>query len=503
MKQTLPEYLAEHEDLRQALLAQDGGIVKYLANHLDAEGFDTLFSDYQNYCAEQFYEANKWNLQKVWHGEEMKRVALGETEHLRKELRYSFAVKPLISELSDEASGMINEFIELYLDYAFQKHRRRWHPDGMSPMETYREVIGMYKSGGLADRCMNLILRKHHAMDNVDLTESDLWTEFLIRQWSDNLTSSTFSQMRQAVNNMLMGKTNEQCKQMAIETMEGVRNFSQKIYSDSIVNALREIEFTDEANKRESDGKWLRRVALLSLFEQPVHGRQLSIHYYFAHFVKLLRDIGRIWAAQLLFRGIDMRKLEKQVYSILNPDIEPFYYVDKFFSDEIPGQYYIADMKQAERLLKKTNHKPQTNIYFEVIKEAAEDEIINKLSNAYNILIKEDLLSSATRQETFINVLIHKSDGKIVWLNDPHHSYLMTLINVFRGQSKRYSCSAILKLNKKKGYSVFIKNHFLDEQGNPIDFKTNEHEVNKSEEKKMERILNAIYDEGAWKEINK
>ena len=141
-------------------------------------------------------------------------------------------------------------------------------------------------------------------MDNVDLTESDLWTEFLIRQWSDNLTSSTFSQMRQAVNNMLMGKTNEQCKQMAIETMEGVRNFSQKIYSDSIVNALREIEFTDEANKRESDGKWLRRVALLSLFEQPVHVRQLSIHYYFSHFVKLLRDIGRIWAAQLLFRGI-------------------------------------------------------------------------------------------------------------------------------------------------------------------------------------------------------
>lgn len=43
MSNSLPEYLAQHEELRQSLLAQEGGILKFLAEHLDAKDTDSLF----------------------------------------------------------------------------------------------------------------------------------------------------------------------------------------------------------------------------------------------------------------------------------------------------------------------------------------------------------------------------------------------------------------------------------------------------------------------------
>ena len=58
MKQTLPDYIKENEALRKILLAQEGGIMKYLAEHLDANGTAELFSGYQDHCVDIFFEKN-------------------------------------------------------------------------------------------------------------------------------------------------------------------------------------------------------------------------------------------------------------------------------------------------------------------------------------------------------------------------------------------------------------------------------------------------------------
>lgn len=77
MKQTLPDYIKQNEDLRKVLLAQEGGIMKYLAEHLDANGTAELFGGYQNHCVELFFEKSKWVYYKVWEGDDMRRAALG------------------------------------------------------------------------------------------------------------------------------------------------------------------------------------------------------------------------------------------------------------------------------------------------------------------------------------------------------------------------------------------------------------------------------------------
>ena len=495
MKQTLPDYIRQNEHLRQILLAQDGGIMKYLAEHLDANGSAELFIDYQNQCVEEFFEKNKWDLRVVWAGDNMRRAALGEMEHLWKELRYQTDLKPQLAEIPAEVSKIIDEFTELYLTYAYEQNRLRWHPNGMTPMDIYNEVIGMYNLLGLAYKCMELILKEHHAGGRVEKTESDLWTEFLIRQWSDHLTLAVFGQMRQAVAEMLTGKTAEQCRQMVIDTMESLRNFSQMIYSDAIVKALRDIKYTKEADRRENDGRWLREVARIAfLTELSDHVNPHSMRYYFSNFINLLKDLGRIWAAQLLVHGIDMRELEKEFSCILNPADEPGYYVDKNYIHDLPDRYCIANNDIAEKWLLKMGHKPRKESYLEVVDKAMEAEVTSKLSKTYNQLKEEGLLSeNSTKLMTFVDVLMKNADEQIVWLNDPKQKYLRTLIKVFLGSSKTYSYQAILKVNEGGSYAAFIQKHFVDENLQPIDFKTNGHEVGRKELATMDNVIKAIF----------
>ena len=350
MKQTLPDYIKQNEALHKLLLAQEGGIMKYLAEHLDANGTADLFSGYQDHCVEIFFEKNKWVYYKVWEGDDMRRAALGEVEHLRKEVNYYATLKLQLVTMEDEISERIDWFVDLYLTYAYRLDRKRQFPKGQTDTEVYQEVIGMYNTLGLAYKCMEIILKEHHAQE-VEKSESELFTEFLIRQYSKQLTLGVLFQMRQAVAEMLIGKTPEQCRQMAIDTMKMVRGFSQMIYTDDVVESLRP-KYKLMAEQREKDGKWLRDVANRTVLkEYSAKVKTHSMRYYFADFVNLLKDVGRIWAAQLLVRGIDMKVLEKGVCCILKPSNEPFYYVDKFYSDDLPGRYCISNEEMAEKLL--------------------------------------------------------------------------------------------------------------------------------------------------------
>ena len=239
MKQTIFECIRQNEDLRQILLAQDGGIMKFLADHLDANGTAELFNEYQNYCVDIFFEKNKWDMRVVWEGDNMRRAALGEVEHLWKELRYQRILKTQLFEMPNEIIGKIDDFIEQYLTWAYRQDRQRRFPRGMTDTDVYQEVIGLFNSQGLAYKSMEIILREHNANGKTEKTDSDLFTEFLIRQYSDQLTLGVLSQMRQAVVGMLEGKEANQCRQMAIDTMISVRSFSQMIYTDEVVSSFR------------------------------------------------------------------------------------------------------------------------------------------------------------------------------------------------------------------------------------------------------------------------
>lgn len=497
MKQTIPELIKENKDLHQILLVQEGGIMKYLAEHLEANGTAALFNDYQNHCVDIFFEKNKWDLSVVWEGDNMRRAALGSGEHLMKELNYWNALKPLIVEIEKNTLEEIENFMDLYLSYAYKQHRLRWHPQGFSNRNIYNDVIELFSSSGLAYKCMKIILREHHDNAENEKSATDLWTEFMIRQWTENFNNGEVGQMRMAIAEIVDGKTGEQCKQMAMATMKKVRSFSQMIYTDEVVEHLRFSGLMDDADRRESDGKWLREIAQRAMLEAfSDHIKTYSMRFYFAEFVSILQDVGRFWAAQLLDRNIDMRELEKEVCCILNPDEGYRYYVDKYFSDDLPDQYCIYDNEQAEAKLKKLGRKVPKDSYLEVIDKTLEEDIRNKLSKGYLQLKEEGLLNDkSTRQTTFIDVLMNQSNWKIVWLNDPTLTYLMTFIKVLLGESKLYSYPPILKLNEKGSYSAFVKTHFVDEDYGTIDFKTNIHEIGKKQAKKMENILIAIYGE--------
>lgn len=351
MKQALPDYIKEHKDLRKTLLAQEGGIMKYLAEHLDANGTAELFTEYQNKCVEEFFEKNKWDSRVVWAGDDMRRTALGEMEHLWKELHYQRILNVQLAEIPTEITEKVSDFTDQYLTWAYKQSRQRRFPKGMTDTDVYQEVIFLFNSMGLAYKSMEIILREHHASGKIEKSDSDLFTEFQIRQFSGQLTLGVLSQMRQAVAEILIGKTSEQCRQMAIDTMIRVRGFSQMIYTDEVVRDLRP-KYKTMADQREKDGKWLREVADRTVLEEfSTKVKTHSMRYYFADFVNLLKDVGRIWAAQLLVRGIDMKVLEKGICSILKPSNEPNYYVDRFYSDDLPGRYCVSNDEMADKLL--------------------------------------------------------------------------------------------------------------------------------------------------------
>lgn len=500
MKQILSDYIKENEALRKILLAQEGGIMKYLAEHLDANGTAELFSGYQDHCVDIFFEKNKWDMRVVWEGDDMRRAALGETEHLWRELHYQRVLKPLLADIPTEEAEEIEKFTEQYLAYAYSQHRQRKYPNGITPRDIYRELIGMYSSDGLAYKSMEYILREHHTNGEMEKTESDLWTEFMIRQYSGQLTLGVFSKLRQAVAEMFIAKDPKLYRQMGIDTMEKVRLFSQKIYTKVVVRSLRAFktdESNEEANRRESDGDWLREQAYRGSIEAfSDHIKTHSMRYYFADFVNILKELGRIWAAQLLVHRIDMRELEEDVACIMNTENTPRYYVDKYYIDDLPDQYCVSNARHAETLLKDMGRKLTQKSYLKLTADNTEEEGKGKgkLYRAYNILVEEGFIDEKkTNLMTFIDVFINNMDKEIYWVNDPTRKFLKELICVFLGISNNYSYPAILEVSDKGKQWAFVKQHFVDENNDVIEIKSNTTKLGKKDKDQFERILKAIY----------
>ena len=61
MKKNLSDYIKENVNLRQLLLKQDGGIMKFWAEHPDKDFDVDLFEDYENQIVKDYLQANKQN----------------------------------------------------------------------------------------------------------------------------------------------------------------------------------------------------------------------------------------------------------------------------------------------------------------------------------------------------------------------------------------------------------------------------------------------------------
>ncbi len=359
---TIEYYIRQDKEFRKTLLERCGGIMKFWAQHPDAEFDADLFTNYENQIVEAYLQANKRNRTVAALPEnELKMEARTWNHHTEKEIHYKVALQPLLANLPMEVMDQANRYIDDYLADAYRDYRRCYYPKGITPLAFYDEVVKQFGTGGLARDCMDYVLREHHHPEVWAKKKSEyaLMTEFFIQQYSEVIGKDAFKMLRQAVKEKLAGKNSKECRQEAIKTMNLVKGFSRMIYSSA------EVGISDCTGRYIVDKEYLRELtgtnAALSLLS---NAKVSPLHECFFNYVTLLNDIGRIWAARLLkYYGIDMHKLEKETGAILYPVTKPLqnpdgavhgnykYYVDKDFSDSLDDQCCIYDEKQAKELL--------------------------------------------------------------------------------------------------------------------------------------------------------
>ena len=372
MKPNLPDIIRENKDLQQILQNQKGGIMKFWAEHLDVRGPE-LFKNYQDQCDAEFFEDHEWDFAMTLSRDEMKCKALGKN-HIECELGYLTDLKIALSGVEPELSSLVITYAEKYLTYAYDEKRKRNFPNGMAPKDLYEEVVGLYRTGGLANDCMKIVLIEHNSPGIIEETPWYRNTMFNIKMKSSVLGNWRVEpDLRLAVADMLDGKTSEECRYLAVKMMKEVKAFSQMLYSKNLTTVTY-LGFGIDIIK--VDKEWLRDVASHAVLSE--HNKQKkSARYYFSHFVFLLMQIGRIWAAQLANHSVDMHDLEVETGCILKPaekgDYD--YYVDNLVGDNGLSQRFVVDENHARKLLSKIKHVD--SIILETQKEEKEQDNFN------------------------------------------------------------------------------------------------------------------------------
>ena len=377
MKETLEDYIRLDANFRQALLNLEGGIMNYWAQHPDAEFDRDLFNSYENQIVEDYLQANKRNRVLVSLSECDLKVKARDWYHLtEKEIHYKLALQPILATMTPvKVRDDANRCIDDYLVDAYRDYRQCIYPEGIPPRNLYNGVIDAYRMdrSGLAFSCLWMLFRER-VQGVTEKSERDMLDEFLALRYSYAIwEDGGFKKLRQAVKEMLDGKSPEMCRRLAIDMMKKVGFFSRVINNNNAKICLYDKIVTAD------DREWLRSIAskgdMFDLFGKP---QISSLHLSYARFVSLLADIGRIWAAQLLVNGIDMHDLEKETratlyrVSVPNGEIDYNYYIDKD-TDDLPGECCVFDEDEAEMLLSKI--KPVDSIEEETQKEEKKKDI--------------------------------------------------------------------------------------------------------------------------------
>ena len=407
MKQTIEDYIRHNEEFQQALLKQEGGIMKYWALHPEADFDAILFEAYEKELVESYRRAFKRNRSVASMSErELKLKARNWIHHTEKELHYQIALQPILGKLPAEVKEQANLYFEEYLADSYEDYRRCYYPNDIAPVDFYNEVISLYSSGGLARNCMDFVLREHHHPKTWSETKGEysILREFFLLQYSKIIDKDdSYKKLRQGVKQKLSGKTAKECRLEAIKTMRLVRDFSRMIFSSS------EIIISDCTGQYKADKDYLRRLASDETALRLLGSTKIPpLHECFFKYVQLLKDIGRIWAARLLKECcIDMHELEKETGCTLFPVSEPTlqpdgkdhgnyrYYVDKDFLDPLDDQCCIFDENEAKELLAKVKAKIESNTPESILTEEGKpmrNRII--IQNGSNSLYEETKIGS-------------------------------------------------------------------------------------------------------------
>lgn len=304
MKKNLSDYIKENVNLRQLLLKQDGGIMKFWAEHPDKDFDVDLFEDYENQIVKDYLQANKQNRAvRSLPKDKLKNKSL-DWYHQSKgsELKFIVALKSELNAIdSDLYIQFLNE-VEIYMVDAYKESRRRKYPDGISPLDFYNEVIEKYGPCGLSLDCLERVLQeyrgntvhigiKHFFLANiVHPDESSEWeevnnlqTEFDIRMFvgyfdnnggyiGDFVDNGGYKKLRQAIKeiidnvtqNLTKGKCREICCKIAEDNMKKVNQFTRWVNNESF--PLEEIEegiFTPLITPEERS--WLHNIMYVNL----------------------------------------------------------------------------------------------------------------------------------------------------------------------------------------------------------------------------------------------
>lgn len=386
MEESIEYNIRRNEDFRQALLKQDGGIMKYWAEHPDADGLDSLLKGYRAQCVHNFREKNKWSMSEDY----IEKVALTK-DHIQNELKYMEALKPIISTSFAKVAEQAFSFVEDYIDYAFREWRHSLNSDDIPPLDFYDRVIWEYDLFvGKAAICLKLVLEEHRGLVKSKKDEHDLWTEFEIRKYAD-IYFVGFNKLRQAVKEMIdkntQNRTEEEsrkkCLEIVMDTMRRLKPFARRVngdydlvklpYGKADVNPYFTIWSTKDLELMNVDVSKVVKKDNIVITKEEMAWLQGGMLYIdpsldtidskentplqkcFRRYYHILTNIGRIWAAQLLIQGIDMRELEKDTGCILNKDTSLLYYVDRG-TENHRGDCCVYDMKEAKELLNKIKH---------------------------------------------------------------------------------------------------------------------------------------------------
>ena len=116
----IEDYIRQNETFRDALLKQDGGFMKYLAEYLpdhpEAYINTKLLRQYREHYYKSFLKDNRGNYDVAFLEEDKKKREAFGFKHLYKELSYQIELEPTLSKLPEEIAQSINYFIYRYME---------------------------------------------------------------------------------------------------------------------------------------------------------------------------------------------------------------------------------------------------------------------------------------------------------------------------------------------------------------------------------------------------
>ena len=371
MVKTLEYYIRENEEFRQALLKQDGGIMKYVASCIsNGEVISKPYAQYQEYVMENYRKANIWNSEvQLMTEDEIWLKALGPGNHLESEFHSRKVMERLLTDFPDDMAREAREFYDGYMAYAWKMFFERRNPEHATDVGFYETFMQQFSwSNGLACRCMEIVLKEHHGKGFAEDNQYDYYRiaeyhYFYFYEFGPQ-GNRAFYRLRQGVKDWLNGKDDMECRELAVDMLKKVRFFSQHIYNDAVVC------YNNGEPLPLEDKQWLRKLAW-GLGKAPTEMASV-----FQDFVLLLNEVGRIWAARLLKEHhIDLHVLEKETNSFLHPynagedGFDCRYYVDHYYTTDSPNTCCIKNDSEAKKLLYSLYGRDTEGILSEVMEE--------------------------------------------------------------------------------------------------------------------------------------